>query len=261
MLKHPFRQAVAILVGAYLLIEFGIGFASAPVPNTVLLQYLLTVVVGILLWVSADEARWTQFKEPIQRTLVAEDRRVARRVLLVLVPLLVAFIAYGRVKPSAEPPPSFRAAHPANPSSIPFQGSTIELAGLENPLREEGDLEEHYQEGKRVYYENCVACHGDALNGLGHYSYGFNPAPMPFDGGTIALLAESVVFWRIAKGGPGLPNEGTPWNSAMPVWEDLLTEEEIWSVIIFLYEQTGLSPRTWEEEGQGTEEEGQGGAN
>ena len=35
----------------------------------------------------------------------------------------------------------------------------------------------------------------------------------------------------------------------MPVWEDFLTEDEIWSVIIFLYEQAGLEPRTWEEEG------------
>ena len=55
------------------------------------------------------------------------------------------------------------------------------------------------------------------------------------------------MFWRIAKGGPGLPKEGAPWNSAMPVWEDMLTAEEIWAVIIFLYEQTGFSPRTWEE--------------
>ncbi|MCH7490370.1 MAG: cytochrome c, partial [Gemmatimonadetes bacterium] len=56
-------------------------------------------------------------------------------------------------------------------------------------------------------------------------------------------------FWRIAKGGPGLPPEGTPWNSAMPIWEDFLTEDEIWAVIIFLYEQSGLEPRTWEVEG------------
>ena len=35
----------------------------------------------------------------------------------------------------------------------------------------------------------------------------------------------------------------------MPVWEDFLTEDEIWSVIIFIYEQTGLEPRTWEVEG------------
>ena len=57
------------------------------------------------------------------------------------------------------------------------------------------------------------------------------------------------LFWRIAKGGPGLPNEGAPWDSAMPAWEDFLTEDEIWSVILFLYEQTGHEPRTFEEEG------------
>ena len=33
----------------------------------------------------------------------------------------------------------------------------------------------------------------------------------------------------------------------MPAWEDFLTVDEIWSVIIFLYEQTGHEPRTWEE--------------
>jgi hypothetical protein len=32
----------------------------------------------------------------------------------------------------------------------------------------------------------------------------------------------------------------------MPVWEDFLTEDEIWSVIIFLYDQTGWQPRRWE---------------
>ncbi|MFW6201074.1 MAG: c-type cytochrome, partial [Gemmatimonadota bacterium] len=69
-------------------------------------------------------------------------------------------------------------------------------------------------------------------------------------GGTIPQLTESFVFWRIAKGGPGLPVEGTPWNSAMPAWEDILTEDEIWAVTIFLYEQTGATPRTWEEAGE-----------
>src|SRR2546425_12169100 len=74
-----------------------------------------------------------------------------------------------------------------------------------------------------------------------------NPIPANFqDNGTIAQLTESFVFWRVAKGGPGLPREGTPWNSAMPRWEDFLSEREIWSVILFLYDQTGWKPRTWE---------------
>jgi len=147
-------------------------------------------------------------------------------------------------------PPSFRSVHPAPPTSITFRGETMNLAGLENPLRSTGSMEAHYEEGKRVYYENCVACHGDYLDGRGHYGAGFNPRPLNFqDVGTIAQLTESFVFWRVAKGGPGLPNEGAPWNSAMPSWEDFLTADEIWSVIVFMYEQTGRSPRTWEEAG------------
>jgi mono/diheme cytochrome c family protein len=126
---------------------------------------------------------------------------------------------------------------------ITFRGKRMDLATLENPLRRTGDLQEHYAAGKRVYYQNCLPCHGDLLDGRGHYAHGFNPTPLPFDGSTIAQLRESFVFWRIAKGGPGLPKEGAPWNSAMPVWEDFLTEEEIWQVIVFLYEQTGLQPR------------------
>jgi hypothetical protein len=32
----------------------------------------------------------------------------------------------------------------------------------------------------------------------------------------------------------------------MPAWENFLTEDEIWSVIVFLYEQSGWQPRRWE---------------
>ncbi len=36
----------------------------------------------------------------------------------------------------------------------------------------------------------------------------------------------------------------------MPAWEEFLTEDEIWAVIIFLYEQSGWEPRRWEVEGE-----------
>ncbi|HKZ75863.1 MAG TPA: c-type cytochrome, partial [Actinomycetota bacterium] len=82
------------------------------------------------------------------------------------------------------------------------------------------------------------------LDGGGHFAHGFNPAPANFvDPGTIAQLSEGYLFWRIAKGGPGLPKESAPWNSAMPAWEDRLTEEEIWQVIYYLYATTGVPPR------------------
>lgn len=258
-LRHPFWQAVMVLVVAWLLFEFGIaylppllGVDSAPVPGSVMLQYMLTVLVGVLIWVSDSEERWERFKEPIHETMIRDDRRILRIALMVAIPLLVGWVTFEQVRQTVAAPPSLRSIHPAPPSQITFRGESMVLAGLENPLREEGSIEEHYEEGRRVYMQNCMACHGDALSGEGHYAHGFQPAPLPFTGsGTIAQLTESFVFWRIAKGGPGLPNEGAPWNSAMPAWEEILTEEEIWSVIIYLYDQSGNEPRTWEEAGEG----------
>ena len=257
-LKHPFWQGAVVLIVAYAIIKWGIGYllpaigvSSAPVPSTVITQYMLTVLVGVLLFMSSEEERWARFKEPITTTMVDPNRRALRGLMLVGLPLLVGWLAYQSVRPSFGAPPSLRSIHPAPPNSITFRGQTMELTGLENPLRHEGDMEAHLAVGNAVYTRNCVPCHGDRLDGGGHFASMLTPVPLPFTGtGTIAQLTESYVFWRIAKGGPGLPNEGAPWNSAMPAWETILEEDEIWSVILFLYERTGNTPRTWEEEGE-----------
>ena len=255
-LSHPFWQAVVLLAGAYLLFKFGvrflpplIGIKSAPVPSTVLLQYMAVALVGTLIYVSDSEARWATFKQPIHAAMVDQDKRWIRVALMVLLPVLVGFITYQRVRPSVEAGPQLRSIHPAPPGQISFHGKNMTLAGLNNPLRTSGNMADHLAVGRRVYYQNCVFCHGDRFDGQGHYALAFNPSPLSFaDNGTIAQLTESYVFWRIAKGGRGLPKEGTPWNSAMPAWEDFLTEDEIWSVIIYLYDHTGWRPRTWEAE-------------
>ena len=74
LLGHPFWQALLIIVAAYLLFAFGVaylpplvGVHSAPVPHSVLLQYMGIVIVGVLLHVSSDEARWRRFREPNNR--------------------------------------------------------------------------------------------------------------------------------------------------------------------------------------------------
>lgn len=257
--RHPFWQAMLLLVAAYLIFKFGVayvppllGIASAPVPRSVLVQYMLIALVGVLIHVSSSDERWRLFKQPMQATLVDDDKRWLRTGLLVFLPLLVGFLTYDATRPRVEAPIQLRSIHPAPPGQLTFRGTTMTLAGLENPLRGRGSMAEHVREGRRVYYQNCVACHGDRLDGAGPFAHGFSPTPLSFaDAGTIAQLTESYVFWRIAKGGPGLPREGTPWNSAMPVWEDYLTEDEIWSVIIFLYDQSGWQPRRWEAEATG----------
>lgn len=255
VLRHPLGQLVAVMVAAYVIFEFGLwllppllGMSSAPVPNSVLLQYLVTVFVAALLYVSAQEERWRVFKEPIEETIVAPERRRLRTALLIILPLLVGALVFMSVRPTVAAPSALRSIHPAPPSSITFRGKTLTLATVQNPLRA-GNIEEAYQRGRTIYTRNCMPCHGDALSGDGYFAHGFNPSPIDLtDVGTIAQLSESYVFWRVAKGGPGLPREGAPWNSAMPVWEDYLTEDEIWAVVLFLYEQTGAHPRVMSEE-------------
>ncbi len=254
-LKEPFWQAILVLLISYALIEWGIayipplfGVSSAPVPQSVVIQFMLTIAVAVLVWVSEKEERWKAFKRPIRDALVLPDRKRTRVALMVIFPLLVGFVTYDTVRPKVTAPAGIRAVHPAPPTQIDYRGEMVRIEGADNPLREEGRIEEAYEMGFEIYYRDCMPCHGDYLDGQGHYADGFSPTPLPLRGGsTIAQLTESYVFWRVAKGGPGLPREGNPWNSAMPAWEDFLTEEEVWAVTLFLYEQAGISPRTWEE--------------
>ena len=258
-LRHPLAKAAVVMVVAYIIFEFGIrwvppllGIPSAPVPDSVLLQYMLTVLVGVLIFVSDNEERWREFRQPIRDVMVEPERRVLRRGLLIAVPLLFGVITFLQVRPTVAAPATLRSIHPAPPSRIDFQGASMVLDGLQNPLRADGSIAEDYTLGRAIYYRNCLPCHGDALDGNGHFAHGLNPAPIDLTN-TLKDLTEAYVFWRVAKGGPGLPLEGAPWNSAMPAWEEYLSQDEIWAVIVFLYEQTGLAPRTWEHEEAGGE--------
>ena len=105
------------------------------------------------------------------------------------------------------------------------------------------EFRKHVENGRQVYYRNCVFCHGDNLGGNGMFAHALNPIPTNFaDGQTLANLSETFLFWRISKGGPGMPEEGAPWDTAMPAWEKFLKEEEMWDVILFLYDFTGERP-------------------
>jgi mono/diheme cytochrome c family protein len=175
---------------------------------------------------------------------------------VVAIPALAAANVYVRMNAPLQPPFFPRTVHPASPSQITVHDNTIEIDAGDNPFRhlETSNPEEfrsHVENGRQVYYRNCVFCHGDDLSGNGMFVHGLNPLPTNFaDGDTIANLRETFLFWRIAKGGPGLPEEGAPWDTAMPAWEKFLTEEEIWDAVLFLYDFTGERPRAREEHAQ-----------
>jgi hypothetical protein len=151
-----------------------------------------------------------------------------------------------------EPPFFPRTIHPASPPEITVHDKKIPIETGDSPFRgletsNPQEFRKHVDNGRRVYYQNCVFCHGDNLAGNGMYVHGLDPIPTNFaDGDTIANLQETFLFWRASKGGPGLPEEGGPWDSAMPAWEKFLTEDELWDVLLFLYDFTGERPRAVE---------------
>ena len=244
-LRSRFLQAVLILVLSYAILRWGI---SPPAPWSVVSLYMSIVLMAVLIFVSSDRDSWNDFLRPIWGTLVRPERRPLRVALLVALPLLLGYYAYTQAAARPQAPPELRAVHPAPPDTIQFRGKPFNIAGGENPLRKDtAAYAKHVEAGAAIYVRNCMYCHGDHLDGQGHFAKGFNPPPANFlDPGTIAMLQEAYLFWRIAKGGPGLPRESTPWNSVMPAWEDRLTEEETWQVIMYLYEATGQQPRRWE---------------
>ncbi|MFV2092409.1 MAG: cytochrome c, partial [Hyphomicrobiales bacterium] len=105
-------------------------------------------------------------------------------------------------------------------------------------------LEKRLFEGRALYAMNCRACHGDSAGGDGPMADGFKLRPINFtDNGTIETIVESYTFWRVTNGGPGLPVEATPWDSAMPEWKLSLTEEQRWLIIMAEYDLAEKTPR------------------
>lgn len=240
-----FAWQIIILTIIYFGLKFGI---KPPIPSSLLTMYMILAVAASLIYITVQEERKERFLQPIKDIFIKEEKKVIRTILLILFPLLVGFYVYSKVSPRVESPAELRSIHPAPPSEIDFRGKIIKIQGLKNPLREDKkDFEKNINDGAIIYFKNCFYCHGDDLDGKGHLGKGLNPGPADFtDSGTIAQLQESFVFWRIAKGGIGMPLEGAPWNSAMPAWEDTISEEDIWKVILYLYEAAGVFPRTWD---------------
>jgi mono/diheme cytochrome c family protein len=241
-----FAWTLAIWAGIWAFVRFGL---KVPIPASVVVIYMGITTVALFAYVTSSRQRREEFVAPIDSLVNDPGRRGLLALVLLALPALAAGNVYLAHQVKLEAPGFGRTVHPAPPDSITVHEKTIDLAKGRNPLRalEKSSPEEfkaHLAKGKVTYYRNCFYCHGDALAGDGMFAHGLNPIPTNFtDKGTIAMLQESFLFWRISKGGPGLPAEGGPWDSAMPAWEKFLSEEEIWEVILFLYDHTDQRPR------------------
>ena len=230
------------------------GF-EVPVPMSVVKLYMWIVTGALVAYVFSDRDRLTQVREPLVAFMTERRYAALLGAVVLAVPSAVAANIYLEMTAPVKPPVFGRTVHPAPPTEINVLDKEFDLITLDNPYRHLEDeqpeeFERRVADGRRVYYENCFYCHGDLMAGDGMFIHGLNPIPTNFqDQGTLPILQESFVFWRIAKGAPGLPEEGGPWESAMPAWEKFLTEEEMWNVILFIYDFTGARPRALHEVG------------
>ncbi|MBI5660041.1 MAG: cytochrome c [Nitrosomonadales bacterium] len=248
-------QMALVIVGVYFgFILFFDVLLGQLIPKSLLTMYMVFVVAGVVMVFTFTEQGAQELAGPIKALVEDPSKKMMRNVVFVIVPLLAGYYTYSSMLLSFEAPVELRTIHPAPPNKFKAYGKSYNLTTLENPYRkfekeDPAKFKELVKEGGDVYIRNCQYCHGDKLDGKGPYASGLNPTPLNFqDVGTIAQLQESFLFWRIATGGPGLPAEAAPWISSMPVWQDFLTEDEIWKVILFLYNYTGRQPRSWAHE-------------
>lgn len=243
---------IGILLAIYVGLRFvlpwvsvwaGLSPGPAPTPAFAMAIYMACAVAGVLVYVSSSDERWRSFASPVLRLFAATPggNIGVRLAAVAVLPLLAGLLAWGRVRPSPHAPVALRVQHPTMPEAF---------AELENPFRDlpEAARVAAEREGVILYQKNCRPCHGTKASGGGPLARGLRLQPVDFtDPGTIATVVEPYPFWRIMKGAPGLPGIATPWNSAMPPWEDELTEEEIWKIILAEYSIAGREPRIPEE--------------
>ena len=257
MTRRPslFWTVVLTLIGLNLLLQLVVPYLSMiitkrdeplPVPGALMLIYQGLILIGVVVYLAADDNRLREFWAPIKaflrgpemiRSPLDRAMSVARWVVLGGLPLAAGWFVYSGSLPSTTAPTTLRIAHP----TIPF-----EYQDLTNPYRNpDGTVDPAViEEGRLLFQTNCRPCHGTPADGNGPMAYGFRLRPANFrTEDTIATVIEAYAFWRIREGGIGLPNAGSPWDSAMPAWKGELTDDQIWKIIAAEYNIAGVEPR------------------
>ncbi len=81
------------------------------------------------------------------------------------------------------------------------------------------------QEGKIVYVDKCLTCHGCAGNGLGSYGGTLSVTPANFKQNPFRNMPDDQWFWHVSEGVPG---------TVMPPWKESMSADDRWKVIRYV---------------------------
>lgn len=251
------------------------------VPDKALKIYITFTLLGILVYVTSSEERKKNFMDPVKAFLAGGQgsfMSAIRIAVLVLLPLVVGFKTYDSVVPKLVSLGGIRIMHPTMPSvfegmvsparepaeeavkeyvaSVPdsdrimdsvtgtkyLSADEVKSASFEKAM--ERLAEKNMMDGRVAFAKNCRPCHGMQANGKGPQAWGWKLQPADFtDPGILPTIVEPYAFWRVSKGGPGLPSASTPWDSAMPIWDLNIPEHVRWQVLLGEYDLAGVGPR------------------
>ena len=103
------------------------------------------------------------------------------------------------------------------------------------------DLPPSSARGRALFADHCAACHGAAADGQGPAAASLNPRPANFGDAAFMRAETPFDFFHVVTLGRG--------NAAMPAWGDVLSLQDRWDLVSFLWTVPG-SP-AHDAEGQG----------
>jgi len=101
------------------------------------------------------------------------------------------------------------------------------------------DDEGHLTEGEALYAAHCASCHGASLEGQPDWRFagldGTFPAPQHSAEGHTWHHSDALLLDYVKRGGAAaLADMGVEFRSAMPAFGDVLTDDDIRSVLAFI---------------------------
>lgn len=113
--------------------------------------------------------------------------------------------------------------------------------------------------GELVYQARCAACHGVEMEGQPNWRQrddaGMLPAPPHDASGHTWHHADDLLF-EITKYGAAVVINDPDYQSNMPVYENVLSDEEIIAVLSYIKNSWPEEQRSWQDEVNGTRDDG-----
>lgn len=91
---------------------------------------------------------------------------------------------------------------------------------IQNPFKDDTNA---IKNGKKLYTQFCVVCHGPKGKGDGVAGVALNPKPANFNTNLFKIQSDGAIFWKLSEGRP-----------PMAPYKDVFTKEQRWQLVNYI---------------------------